>query len=88
MWDPLGIRKNEESTHRECASTWSQWETRWPPFRVGRLARHATPFVPGGHILPRTSASDDVQRSAPHLTAPQGLIDWLTYNTGAIYVED
>jgi hypothetical protein len=24
----------------------------------------------------------------PHVAAPQGLIDWLTYNTGAIYVED
>jgi hypothetical protein len=24
----------------------------------------------------------------PFVAAPQGLIDWLTYNTGAIYVED
>ncbi len=24
----------------------------------------------------------------PHVSAPQGLIDWITYNTGAIYVEN
>ena len=24
----------------------------------------------------------------PYIAAPQGLIDWITYNTGAIYVED
>ena len=33
-------------------------------------------------------ACGDGGDGAPHVSAPQGLIDWLAYNTGAIYVEN
>ena len=53
------------------------------------LAAPSTTELPAGHpeqIALR--ACGEAGDGAPHLTAPQGLIDWLTYNTGAIYVED
>ena len=34
------------------------------------------------------AACGDAGDGSPHVTAPQGLIDWLAYNTGAIYVEN
>ena len=40
---------------------------------------------PGQVALRACGAPADGQ---PYIAAPQGLIDWLTYNTGAIYVED
>ena len=33
-------------------------------------------------------ACDAPADGRPHVAAPQGLIDWLTYNTGAIYIEN
>ena len=53
------------------------------------LTAPSTTVLPAGHpeqiaLLPCGEANDGL----PHVTAPQGLIDWLTYNTGAIYVED
>lgn len=53
------------------------------------LAAPSTTALPAGHpeqiALRACGTANDGQ---PYVAAPQGLIDWLTYNTGAIYVED
>ena len=45
--------------------------------------------LPGNHPEQvALRACDAPSDGRPYVAAPQGLIEWLTYNTGAIYVED
>jgi len=44
--------------------------------------------LPAGHPEQVALRACGETGEGPYVAAPQGLIDWLTWNTGAIYVED
>ena len=52
------------------------------------LAAPSTTELPAGHPEQVALRACGETAEGPYVSAPQGLIDWLTYNTGAIYVED
>jgi hypothetical protein len=53
------------------------------------LTAPSTTALPDGHPgQVALRACGEPANGQPYVAAPQGLIDWLTYNTGAIYVED
>ena len=53
------------------------------------LTAPSTTLLPANHPEQvELRACGEPANGKPYVAAPQGLIDWLTYNTGAIYVED
>jgi hypothetical protein len=53
------------------------------------LTAPSTTVLPPGHPEQvALRACGEASDGQPYIAAPQGLIDWLTYNTGAIYVQD
>lgn len=52
------------------------------------LAAPSTTALPAGHPEQVALRACGETAEGPYVAAPQGLIDWIVYNTGAIYVED
>jgi hypothetical protein len=56
--------------------------------RPALSAPSVTQLPPGYPEQVALPACGESAKGRPHLAAPQGLIDWLSYNTGAILVQD
>lgn len=52
------------------------------------LSAPSTTALPAGHPEQVALRACGETGDGPYVSAPQGLIDWLVYNTGAIYVDD